>query len=333
MPGPFVLPLVTCAVVLVVSGVAKLRSPGSLERAMDSLRVPPALAARPVRVLLPWLEVVLGAGLLVTSGRLLLATSVLVLALLGAYLVLVGLALRRPEPADCGCFGALGSSRVTAATVVRNALLVLAAAAVVAGATRGGGLPEVVDATAGWWLAGAALTAAVAVAVTWRPADDGGRHVAGTEPEDYVREPVPDTAQVLTADRRLLAVVDEARSAALLLVFLRPGCAPCARLGPEVAGWRRDLAPVDVRAVVVGDPDLLGTLPYLDDHTWFDPHAVALDLLAHGSPSAVLLGTDGLLAGGPVRGEEAVTAFVEELREHLLAAAADTADEPVSDGR
>jgi len=45
----------------------------------------------------------------------------------------------------------------------------------------------------------------------------------------------------------------------------------------------------------------------------------------------VLLGTDGYLAGGPVRGEEAVLEFVEEVRAHVLGARAGA--EPVSDGR
>jgi methylamine utilization protein MauE len=317
MPGPFALPLLSCAAVLVVSGVAKLRSPGSLERAMESLRVTGPLAGRPVRVLLPWAEVALGVALLVTTGPVLVVVGALVLVLFAAYLAVVAPAVRRPEPADCGCFGALGDTRVTNATVVRNVLLVVAAAATVVGATRGGGLPDLGEGPVAGWLLGAALAAAVAVAVTWRPAGGPVRDAAGVpgaEDDEYVREQVPDAAQVLTADRRLLVLVDEALSAARLLVFLRPGCAPCGRLGPQVAGWREALAPVDVRAVVIGDPEVLGALPYLDDTTWFDPHAVALDLLGQGSPSAVLLGTDGLLAGGPVRGEEAVTAFVDEVR-------------------
>jgi hypothetical protein len=319
MPGPFALPLLACAAVLVVSGTAKLRSPGSLERAMESLRVPAPLAGRPVRLLLPWAEVAFGVALLVTTGPALLAVASLVLALLAAYLVLVVVAVRRPEPADCGCFGALGDPRVTPVTVVRNVLLVVAATATVLGATQGGGLRDLTDGPVAGWLLGAALAAAVAVAVTWRPAGTPARARDASpydeaEGDEYVREPVPDAAQVLTADRRLLVLVDEAQSAARLLVFLRPGCAPCGRLGPLVAGWREALAPVDVRAVVIGDPGVLDALPYLDDATWFDPHAVALDLLGAGSPSAVLLGTDGLLAGGPVRGEDAVTGFVEEVR-------------------
>ena len=32
---------------------------------------------------------------------------------------------------------------------------------------------------------------------------------------------------------------------------------------------------------------------------------------AHGAPSAVLLGADGMLAGGPVRGGSGVIEFVE----------------------
>ena len=51
----------------------------------------------------------------------------LTLLLFVAYLVLVARAVRRPEPVDCGCFGALGDSQVTRVTVWRNAALVVAA--------------------------------------------------------------------------------------------------------------------------------------------------------------------------------------------------------------
>lgn len=319
MPGPYALPLLACAAVLLVSGAAKVRSPAALDRGFDSLRVPAVLAGAGVRRLVPWAELGLGAALLVTTGPLLVVVAAVVLALFVLYLGLVARALRGPEPADCGCFGALGSSRVTTATVVRNALLVTAATAALVGATRGGGLADLAPAPALPWLLAAALTAAVAVAVTWRPAGEPAPTEHAWETDEYTREPIPDEGQVLTADRRLLALVDEARSAARLLVFLRPGCGPCGRLGPQVAGWREALAPVDVRAVVVGDPAVLEQLPYLDDTTWFDPHAVALDLFGHGSPSAVLLGTDGHLAGGPVRGEQEVLAFVEEVRTALSA--------------
>ena len=58
--------------------------------------------------------------------------------------------------------------------------------------------------------------------------------------------------------------------------------------------------------------------------TWFDVEEGATSTFAStGRPAAVLLGADGLLAGGPVVGLMAVEAFVEDVVAELAAA-----DEP-----
>lgn len=317
MPSALLLPLLICVTVLVVSGVAKLRDPQSLDRAVTSLRVPAPFDAVAVRRALPWLEVAFGVWLLVATGgaQVVVASGVLLLFL--AYLGLVVRAERGPAPADCGCFGAIGDDRVTRVTVARNVLLVLAALLTLAGALGGVAfLPAAVDGPALWpWLAMTALTVAVGVLVTWRSGPTPAPAATGDD-EEYQRLSIPH-AQVLTEDDRLVLVAAEARTAARLLVFLSPGCGPCQRIAPLVPTWAADLAPVSVRAVLLGPPSVLVAHPQLAGHAWFDPHRVAQRSLAPGVPSAVLLGTDGLLAGGPVAGEAAVLAFVEEVRAHL----------------
>ncbi|GAA4403991.1 hypothetical protein GCM10023168_16030 [Fodinibacter luteus] len=333
MPSALLLPVVTCAVVLLVSGVAKLRAPATVDAAFTSLDVPAALDTPLVRRLVPWAEVALGAWLLLATGAALAVVAALALALFVAYLVLVVRAQRRPEPVDCGCFGALGSARVTRVTVWRNVLLVVSAAlAVVAGLRGVGVIAALVDGGALAWLAASALTVAVAVLVTHRdaPAEQGSGvpSSATSEPStdeagEYVREAIP-RAQVLTEDGTLVLLAQESARAAHLLVFLSPGCGPCGRIGPLVAGWNEQLAPVVVRAVVAGQPSVVDTwLTYLQGHAWFDPHGVTRAAFSAGNPSAVLLGADGLIAGGPVHGEEAVSAFVAEVAEQLREARAE----------
>src|SRR6478609_3515150 len=51
------------AVVLVVSGVGKLRSPAASAQAFTALKVPPPLDAPLVVTALPWVEIVLGVAL------------------------------------------------------------------------------------------------------------------------------------------------------------------------------------------------------------------------------------------------------------------------------
>ncbi|WP_299446998.1 MauE/DoxX family redox-associated membrane protein [uncultured Phycicoccus sp.] len=319
MPSALLLPLLTCAAVLVVSGVAKLRDPQSLDRAVESLRVPAPFDAVAVRRALPWLEVALGLWLLVATGVAHLVVASAVLLLFAAYLGLVVRAERGPAPAECGCFGELGDARVTRVTVARTALLVLAAVLTVVGAFQGAAfLPAAVAGPGMWlWLAATALVVAVAVLVTWRPAPGDAPPPPEVDADgEYRRRSIPD-AQVLTEDGRLVHVGEEAKRAARLLVFLSPGCGPCQRIAPLVPAWAADLGPVAVHAVLLGPPAVLAAHPELAGHAWFDPHRVARRSLAPGAPSAVLLGTDGLLAGGPVTGEAAILEFVEEVRAHL----------------
>jgi hypothetical protein len=134
---------------------------------------------------------------------------------------------------------------------------------------------------------------------------------------DYVRTPIP-AAAVLTEDKDLVLLSTVSESAAQLLVFLSPGCGPCRRIGPLVAEWDELLGPVVVRAVVAGQPEVVdSSLPFLKGHAWFDPYGLARKQFGAGNPSAVLLGTDGHLAGGPVHGEDAVREFVADIGERL----------------
>jgi Methylamine utilisation protein MauE len=336
MPSALLLPLLTCSAVLLLSGLAKLRDAGAVDAAFGSMGVPAPFDAVWVRRLLPWAEVGLGLWLLVATGPALVVVAVLVLGLFLTYLGLVLRALRSPEPVDCGCFGAVGESRVTAVTAWRNGLLVLAAALTLVAGLREVSVLGDLRVPGVWaWLVAAALTVAVAVLVTHRSV---GATSATTDDDEYVRHPIP-RAQVLDAAGTLLLVEQEARRTAHLLVFLNPGCGPCRSIGPDLGGWREALGPaVTVRAVLRGAPHTAGAFPYLED-AWFDPHGVARDAFGVGAPSAVLLGADGALAGGPVHGEADVRSFVDEVAEHLREAQAEGPDreaaelEPVSDDR
>jgi hypothetical protein len=280
--------------------------------------VPKLLDTPVVRRLSPWAEVALGVALLVTSGTALVVVALLTLSLFVAYLVLIVGAVRRPEPVDCGCFGALGDSRVTRVTVWRNVALVLSALlAVAAGLRDVGVVGALVDGDALAWVAAAALSAVVAVLVAYRA--PGSTTEAGPTPDadgTYERERTP-RATVLTESGQLVLLSEQAEGAAHLLLFLSPGCGPCGRIGPHLAEWDDQLGPVLVRAVVSSRPEIVSSLPYLAGRSYFDPYNTARAAFNVGSPAAVLLGTDGMLACGPVQGEDAVYDFVAEVTEHL----------------
>jgi thiol-disulfide isomerase/thioredoxin len=319
MPSALLLPVLTCAAVLIVSGVAKLRAPETVDSAFTSLQVPKALDTPFVRRLSPWVEVALGAWLLLATGVALVIVATLTLLLFIAYLVLVARAVRRPEPVDCGCFGALGDSQVTRVTVWRNAALVLSALlAVVAGLQGVGLIGAVVDGDALPWIATATLTAAVAALVTYRaPTTDSPAAGPRLDADgNYERQETPKAA-VLTQEGKLVLIAHETDVSAHLLVFLSPGCGPCERIGPDLAEWADQLAPVTVRAVVTATPTIVESHPYFEGIAYYDPFGIARAAFHVGTPAAVLLGTDRMLAGGPVQGEDDVRAFVAEVTQHL----------------
>ncbi len=332
MPSALLLPLLTCSVVLLVSAVGKLRDPAGVDAAFASMRVPAPLDAPWARRVLPWVELGLGVWVLLAAGGALVLVAFLVLVLFLAYLGLVARAVRAAAPADCGCFGAVGDSRVTAVTVWRNVLLVLAALLAVVAGFRDVSVLSDLRLEGVWaWLVASALAATVAVLVTWRPAqarEGSGPHGDPGVDDDgeYVRTPIPRT-QVLTEDGRLLLVTEQARRAAHLLVFLSPGCGPCQSIGPDLAGWREGLAPVVLQPVVAGSPAVVAALPYLEG-AWFDEFGITRETFGVSTPGAVLLGTDGYLAGGPVAGEQTVRDFVAEVHQHLREAGAVDAEAP-----
>lgn len=339
MPSALLLPVLTCAVVLLVSGVAKLRDPASVDSAFTSLGVPKVIDTLIVRRGLPWLEVALGTWLVLATGPALVAVAALTLALFVGYLVLVSIAVRRPEPVDCGCFGALGDDTVTRVTVWRNAALVLAALVSVLAGMLGHGVIGMLADGSGWtWLATTVLTVAVAVLVTHRSPQDpaavaapGPVGAAGPEVDehgDYLRQGTPVVA-FLDEEGALFPLHHRTMRSAHLLVFLSPGCGPCARIAPQVPGWAQELAPVSVKAVVIGQPTMLqGDLAVLRGHAYFDPYAIGRVAFGLTTPAAVLVGTDGKLAGGPALGEHDIVDFVDVVREHIRAVTVEVSDAP-----
>lgn len=118
----------TLATVLGCSGVAKLRSPRSVDLAFRDLAVPARLSRPWMRRVFPWAELALAAALLVTASWLAVATAAAALALFGTYLALVARALARGDAAACACFGEGSGRPVGVATLVRNIVLVVVAA-------------------------------------------------------------------------------------------------------------------------------------------------------------------------------------------------------------
>ncbi|GAB3247247.1 hypothetical protein GCM10027425_02930 [Alteromonas gracilis] len=314
-------PLVLAGV-LVVAALTKWRVRGSLESAAVELRVPADLLPAVRR--LPELELALAVGLVaapwpVLAGPAAVGALLLMLAYTGV--VARGLTLR-PRPV-CGCFGTVGSP-IGVRTLLRNLLLVAIAAVAVVATLDGRTVPATLlgasPGTVGW-LAALAVTALL---VGWIVADrapgpglaDLGGEAEDAEALDYVRRPIPPL--MLASDEGPVALAALARERAQLLVWVACGCARSHEAVALVQDWRRRMPGIDVRLVSTLEPEST-VATFGEQERWLhDPRGQALALLGvRADPVGLLLGADGLLAGGPVEGLDGLDDFGEQIAEQL----------------
>ncbi len=307
--------LLTLVVVLLVSGLAKVRDPRATRDAFQALRVPALVPADVAAPALPWVEIALAVLLLVTPAGWLVPVTVVVLLLMLAYTGLVARAIGFDEPVSCSCFGNLGHHDVDLATLCRNVLLAALAGVGVWFAIDRGSAAAAFGAldAAGWWaLVAAAAAAAVSVLVVGGASTSPSSSV-GSDLLDYERQPIPYGVLNLS-DGRTATLAELATAQARLLVVLKPGCGPCVRIAQRLDDWAAQLDPVvGVLALYLYAVPPDADLGHAPDLVALEPESNVSRLLAVGVPCAVLLGADGYLAGGPVTGEDNVAAFVEEV--------------------
>ncbi|KRC87499.1 hypothetical protein ASE25_17390 [Terrabacter sp. Root85] len=320
---------VILAVVLVVSAVGKLRSPSASAEAFRDLRVPAPLRGRVVVEGLPWGELLLAALLVLVGGPVGIVAAVAALLLFTAYLGLVVRALGFDEDVDCACFGEFAPGRITRRTVVRNAWLVLLAVLAVVVAAQGSSVAARVadDRLPWWWLVGAGVAAATTYLIVGAPspAAPAAGDVPDDESGDYLRTRTPAVPVSLsdgsTTNLRALSV-----ERPQLLVYVSEMCGSCEEVITSVPEWRTRLPLLDVRLVTrmaAGHTHLTSLEEPLTVH---DTEGAFSDTFGLATPSALLLGVDGHLAGGPVTGSLAVPEFVADIEAELAAVTAPEMD-------
>lgn len=329
MPDFLVLASVVVAVTLLAAAVGKWRHPDLAHTAFEGAGLPAWIGSPAVRRWHPVAECVIGLGILLVPAPWNLLPVAAGAVLMTAYLVLVVLAVRAPGPVSCGCFGAADTAPVSRRTLARNILLVVAAAVAVVDAAAGGSVIGRLATPAVWgWVLGAVVAVAVAVlAVAGAPADVTAPEpvpVAAEDAEDleeYLREEIPDVT-LTDPDGHPVPLRSLAAGGAQLLLFLSPGCGSCAGIARDLPRWMARELPIGIRVVVsAGAPDMPGA-PVWVETAWIDPAGeVGRTLGVGGTPGAVLLGADGLLAGGPVLGSAAVREFYVQIAEQLEEAA------------
>jgi uncharacterized membrane protein YphA (DoxX/SURF4 family) len=111
---------VVTALVLLVAAITKLAAPTAWRSQAEDLGVP-----APVSTVVPYLEALLGALLLVQFQRQLVAWCAV--ALLTAFTVLLVVRLAQGRRPPCACFGSLTPKPISVASVARNVVFIAVA--------------------------------------------------------------------------------------------------------------------------------------------------------------------------------------------------------------
>jgi hypothetical protein len=319
----FVLAPVALAVVLFVSGWAKVGDVTGTRLAFVAMKVPAALTRQSVVRALPFAELLLGCALLLTWGWVLAAAAAATTMLFLVYAALVARVLRAGDSVECHCFGTLGDDRVTPATLARNLVLVLLAALATGfGASGSGLIPAVGDFEGSdwWWPVMTALIVVTALLII-RPGQAPEEPALDEdEIEDYLRQPVP-IGFLESEDGRKVQLRELARLRPQLLIFMSIGCGSCHIVAEWLPSFAEKLQIVEVNTVFTESLESLPKIMRAEGSTiWFDPESAVTDLFASGRPAAVLFGADGMLAGGPVLGAKDIEYFVDDIVAELAAA-------------
>ena len=303
-------PLLLCTSILVVtltaSGIAKAKDPSSTVEGILNLGLDSVAPLKLTPAVLPWAELVLAAGLLFAPGPLFPVFAIASCALMVFYLVVIARALATGRTEGCNCFGKKSAAPVSRYTLIRNIALTIAGILTVVASFVGGKavVYELVGLNgSGWlWAVGAALIALTLWAIQRgeslaEPAPDIPEVVlpsAADESEDYVRVPIP-YASIYTTDGRVTT--------------------PILKTIPR---WQKLLPQLGLHPVFSSEEKIhqAHKLEKLDEgvEALVDPKHAAMHNFGRGTPMAVILGSDGMLAGGPVAG----TSDVKQLMDDLL---------------
>lgn len=334
------------ALLLLASGLAKVLTRRTDESALNVLALPAVINTRPVRTALPWIEMILAFTLLLSSGIVLWAATAATVVLFIGFTVFVTLGVRQGDPASCGCFGSLSRAPMSWRSVVRN--LVFVALAVVAFVvTSTASFHGPVLALPWWSVVAAAVPLLVIGMIVWAERGSAGSRgsravpagsipplpqhlpestssVAPGAPEheetqhdDYVRLPIPYISAV-TGDGDRVSVRTMARSRARALFYVSPGCSPCMTLLDRLQELPDALGPVALHTVVSHAGSLEALPASLRANALVDlDRSLASSFGMTSNPWAVVLGADGLLAGGPEAGGAAAGDLLDELVERF----------------
>ena len=318
MDDALILARLFLAVVFFVAGVSKLADRPGARQALADFDVPARLVD-PLVLLLPVAELTVAMMLLFpTTARWGGAGALVLLALFVVGLTRV---LRRGEAPDCHCFGQLHSEPASWMTVARNLVLAVPAGYV----TLAGPGPSLsswvasTDATELWLIATSSLAilATTTTILLWREnrrlrSTDNRVAAAGAPRQIGALAPrftLPSTEGPIVSLQDLLA-----GGRACVLTFVSPGCGPCAALMPELARWHRTITG-SLALVLIVPAETMQVEDLAKDHALasvlIDEQATVMHAYGvWGTPSAILVASDGTVRSTPVAGRTAIESLI-----------------------
>jgi peroxiredoxin len=329
------------ALVFATAGMAKLADREGSRRAIVDFGVPSALAA-PLGLLLPLAELAIAATLLPTSTAWWGALGAL--ALLSVFIVGISINLVRGRKPDCHCFGQLHSAPAGWKTLARNGVLAVVAGFVLWEGYDGGAGPSalswleavstaqlvvllggvlVLALLAGQWTflvhllrqngrllvrleaveASLAANGSVAPSQNGTPVHQEAEGLpVGTAAPEFSLSGLHSETLTLNALR--------SSGKPVMMLFTDPGCGPCNAMLPDVGRWQEEHAhKLTLSLISRGEVE--------ENKTKAQEHGLTNVLLqedwevsesyqVRGTPSAVLIGTDGKIASPVAGGVEGI---------------------------
>lgn len=318
-------------VTLTVSGIAKAKDPSSTVEGILNLGLDRVAPLKFTAAVLPWAEIVLAAGLLLAPGPFFAVFAAAAAVLMATYLVVIARALGTGRTEGCNCFGKKSTAPVSRYTLIRNIGLTAAGVLTLVASLTGGQalLYEVlhIDGSGWLWVTGAGLIAltlwavqrgdALAEPVPNIPEVIVPTPAAQDDSDDYIRMPIP-YASIYTPDGRVTTLRDIAKVQARVLFFVSPTCGSCTPILKTMPTWQKLLPQIGLHPVFsteekIRQAEKMGKIGE-GIQPLVDRKYTAMHNFGRGTPLTVILGSDGLLAGGPVAG----TTDVKQLMDDLL---------------
>lgn len=130
--------------------------------------------------------------------------------------------------------------------------------------------------------------------------------------EEYKRLPIP-RVQVYTTEGHRYSLRQLAKTQARVLFLVSPYCGPCHEVVEKLPYWQEKLPMLEINPVVIsGVPAEELKLPDTFEILMDTDREVA-NRFGGATPTAIALGMDGLLAGGPVAGTPDIIQFMDDI--------------------